>query len=108
MLALPWADEPNPKKMLEEEIVRQLKIMKANKPESQEYKDALARYKELHDHSLKEKKIRESKRGRWFDALVTGTLAVATLTAEQWTPLTSKWAGTIMHPFRTKHDINLD
>lgn len=105
MLALPWADEkPNPRKMLEEEIVRQLKIMKDNKPESDAYKQALIRYKELHEHGLKEDKLKENRRSRWFDGLVTGALAGLTLTAEQWTPLTSKWYGSLMHPFRSKRE----
>lgn len=107
MLALPWADEkPNPRKMLEDEIVRQLRIMKDNDPKSDEYKQALIRYKALHENSLKEDKLKESRRSRWFDALTTGALAGITLTAEQWTPLTSKWFGSIMHPFRSKRDFD--
>ncbi len=102
MFALPWNDKPNPKKMLKEEIVRQLTIMKNNDPDSAEYKTALIRFKELHEHGLKEDQLVENRRARWFDGLCTGALAGLTLTAEQWTPLTSKWYGAIMHPFRSK------
>jgi len=101
---LPWSDSLDSKKLLEEEVVRQLAIMKTSEPESEEYKQALARYNMLHDHSLKEKKIDEHKHSRWFDGMVTGLLATSLLTAESWTPLTSKWWTGITRQFRSKHD----
>jgi hypothetical protein len=106
VIALPWNEKQNPKKMLEDEIVRQLQIMKDNKPESDAYKQAMIRYENLHEHGLKEDKLKENRRARWFEALVTGALAGLTLTAEQWTPLTSKWYNSLMHPFRSRRDID--
>lgn len=103
MLELPWSGL-NSRKLLEDEIVRQLAIMQTSEPESKEYKEALSRYTMLHDHSLSEKKIDEHKRSRWFEGATTGLLATALLTAESWTPLTSKWWMSITRPFRAKND----
>lgn len=108
MLALPWKEkDATSNDMIRKEVMRQLSIMKTTKPDSEEYKAAMARFKELHEHELKEAQVRENRRARWFDALSTLGLAVVTLTAEQWTPLTSKWFGSIMHPIRSKRDFKL-
>lgn len=105
---LPWSDRVSSKKLLEEEIVRQLVIMKTSSPESKEYQEALKSYNQLHNHSLKEKTIVEHKKTRWFEGATTGLLATAVLTAESWTPLTSKWWSSITRPFKTKgDDVNL-
>ena len=103
MLQLPWKSGLDSRKLLEDEIVRQLAIMQTSEPESQEYQEALKRYTMLHDHSLNEKKIDEHKHARWFDGIITGTLATALLTAESWTPLTSKWWTGITRKFRSEH-----
>lgn len=102
MLALPGKKDVTASELLDEEVKRQLEIMKANNVESDEYKQAIKRYEELHEQQLKELQLKENRRARWFDALVTGGLAGLTLTAEQWTPLTSKWFTSLMHPFRSK------
>lgn len=104
MLSLPWNDELSEKKLLEDEVVRQLVIMRTSEPESKEYQEALKKYTLLHEHSLKEKKLKEHKRSRWFEGLMTSGLAVTLLTAESWTPLTSKWWTGLTRPFRTRHD----
>ena len=104
MLKLPGSSSLNSKKLLEDEVVRQLVIMKTSEPESKEYQDALRRYTMLHDHSLNERKIDEHKHSRWFEGLTTMTLATVLLTAESWTPLTSKWWTGITRQFRVRND----
>ena len=109
MSSLPWSTmEVNTNELLEEEIKRQLLIMRTAEPDSDEYAEAMTRYNDLHEHSLKEKQLKESKRARWFDAITTGALAGFTLTAESWTPITSRWMNSVMHPFKSKRDkLNL-
>jgi len=102
MLSLPWKKDDDPSILLKKEVTRQLQIMSDSKPDSEEYKAALARYEHLHEHEIKDLKIRESRHARWFDALVTGGIMGFTLTAEQWTPLTSRWITGIMHPRKSK------
>lgn len=105
MLFLPESKNGSQKELLEKEIVRQLKIMKDNKPDSKEYQNALNTYKELKEISHKEKKLKESRYSRVFDALVTGLLAGVTITADYWTPVTSKWGNSFMRRFRHDDDI---
>ena len=105
MLALPGKDEKTNRSMLEKEIERQLKVMEESDIDTPEYKFAFQNYKELHEEQLAEDKLVESKRSRWFDAICTGLLAGVTLTAEYWTPITSKWGSTLMRPF--KHNNKL-
>ncbi len=102
-LALPGPKKETVLKIAEEEEVRLLRIMRDSDPDSTEYSKALLRYKELHTTVMDEKKLKESRVGRWFEALTTGGILIATLTAEQWTPLTSKWFTSVMHPFRSRH-----
>ena len=102
MLFLPGEKKVSQKELLEKEIVRQLKIMKDNDPSSDQYKQALNTYKDLKEVSHKEKKLKESRYARWFDGLLTAALAGVTITADYWTPITSKWGNTFMRRFR--HD----
>ena len=107
MLHLPWSSGLNSKKLLEDEVVRQLAIMQTSEPESEEYQEALKRYTMLHDHALNERKIDEHKHSRWFEGAVTGILAIGTMTYESWTPLTSKWWSSLTRPFRRRDDFRL-
>ena len=100
--ALPSPKKDNVLGIAEEEEVRLLRILRDSDPTSQEYSQALIRFKELHTSIMDEKKLKENRIGRWFEALTTGGILIATLTAEQWTPLTSKWFTSIMHPFRAR------
>ena len=102
MLALPWKKDASSDELLEEEVNRLLAIMRDSKVDSEEYKTALIRYRELHEHSIKEKSLCEARRSRWFDFFGTLGICTLTLTAEQWTPLTSKWFNHVMHPIRTR------
>ena len=103
-MRLPLSDKLDSNKLLEEEIVRQLAIMKTSEPESKEYQEALKRYNVLHGHSLKEKTIGEHKHARWFDGAITGIMATALLTAESWTPLTGGWWRDLTRKFRSRND----
>lgn len=91
--------------LLDEEIERQLEIMRKSDVESPEYKFAFSNYKELHAEKLSEDKLKESKRSRWFEAGVTMVLAGVTLTSELWTPITSKWASSFMRPFKHRDTL---
>mgnify|MGYP007069835471 CR=1 FL=1 len=103
MVALPWKkDEKSSDDLLNEEVKRQLLIMEKSDVDSPEYKFAFKNYTELHEEQLNEKKLHESKRSRWFSAICTGVLAVGTLTAEYWSPITSKWASSFIRPFKSK------
>lgn len=101
---LPWSSSLSSKKLLENEVVRQLAIMQTSEPESKEYQEALKKYTLLHDHSIKEKTIDEHRHTRWFEGIMTSVLAVGTMTYESWTPLTSKWWMTLTKPFKSRHD----
>ena len=103
-MVFPWTDEPNPKKMLREEITRQLAVMAKSEPDSPDYNKALIRYERLHEEELKEAQLREHRRSRIWEGIVTGALAGITLSAEQWTPLTSKWCSSFMRPFRSRRN----
>lgn len=108
-MRLPWSDKLDSKQLLEDEIVRQLAIMKTSEPESKEYQEALKKYNVLHGHSLKEKTIDEHKHSRWFDGATTGILATVLLTADSWTPLTGSWWRDLTRKFRARNDdIRLD
>ena len=101
MLALPWADKPKGEdQLLREEVTRVLTVLSKADPKSDEYEEALSLYERLNDQLIENKKIKASQRGRVLDICGTGLLAVITLTAESWTPLTSKWYNTIMRPVR--------
>lgn len=104
MLSLPGKIEmkKSNKKLLNEEIQRQLKIMAENKPDTPEYKFAFNNYKELHRELIEEKKLASSMKGRIFDALTTTGLMIGSMTYEYWTPITSRWANSFMKPFRHK------
>lgn len=103
MIALPWSRDKqiDSNELLEEEMVRQLVIMKKNDVNSEDYQKAMDKYEKLHDNLIKELRLKESRRARWFDGGLTGILAIVTLTAEQWTPLTSKWYSSIIKKFRS-------
>lgn len=106
MLMLPWSEkEKSSKELLEEEVNRQLRIMALNDPDSEEYKKSLVYYERLHENLLKEENLKESKSSRWFNALATIVLAGVTLTAESWTPLTSKWYNSLMRPIKGDRDV---
>ena len=105
MLALPNGGKPEAEELLDEEVKRQLRIMRDNDPESPEYKFAFKNYCELHREQLDEKKVKEHRKSRVFDAVVTGSLMIATLTSEYWTPITSKWASSFMRPFHHKDTL---
>ena len=105
-LALPGPKKESVMKIAEEEEVRLLRVLRDNDPSSKEYSQALVRYRELHSTVMGEKKLKESRVGRWFEALTTGGILIATLTAEQWTPLTSKWFTSVMHPFRSRRSAD--
>ncbi len=101
MLALPWQEhEKTEEELLREEVTRVLKVLSKSDPKSNEYEEALSLYERLNDQLIESKKIKASQRGRILDICGTGLLAVITLTAESWTPLTSKWYNTIMRPVR--------
>ena len=101
MLALPWADKPKGEdQLLKEEVTRVLGVLAKSNPKSDEYEEALSLYERLNDQLTESKKIKASQRGRLLDICGTGLLAVITLTAESWTPLTSKWYNTLMRPIR--------
>ncbi len=101
MLALPWREhEKTEEELLREEVTRVLKVLSKSDPKSDEYEEALSLYERLNDQLTESKKIKASQRGRILDICGTGLLAVVTLTAESWTPLTSKWYNTIMRPVR--------
>lgn len=101
MLALPWREhEKTEEELLREEVTRVLKVLSKSYPKSDEYEEALSLYERLNDQLTESKKIKASQRGRILDICGTGLLAVVTLTAESWTPLTSKWYNTIMRPVR--------
>lgn len=107
MLALPWSKEETEKTLLEEEVKRTLRIMRDSDPTSDEYKKALVYYQRLNEQRLKERALIENRRGHWFDAFATLVLAGVTLTAEEWTPLTSKWYNTLMRPIKGHRDFTL-
>jgi len=86
--------------LLDEEVKRQLDILAKCDPQSEEYKKAYLMYERLHQEQLEEKRLKESRRARWFHAISTFVLAGMTMTAEYWTPITSKWGNSIMRPFR--------
>lgn len=101
MLALPWREhEKTEEELLREEVTRVLKVLAKSDQKSDEYEEALSVYERLNDQLVESKKIKASQRGRILDICGTGLLAVITLTAESWTPLTSKWYNTIMRPVR--------
>ena len=101
MLALPWREhDKTEEELLKEEVTRVLKVLAKSNPKSDEYEEALSLYERLNDQLIESKKIKASQRGRVLDICGTGLLAVITLTAESWTPLTSKWYNTIMRPVR--------
>lgn len=100
MLALPWREHEKTEELLREEVTRVLKVLSKSDPKSDEYEEALSLYERLNDQLTESKKIKASQRGRILDICGTGLLAVVTLTAESWTPLTSKWYNTIMRPVR--------
>lgn len=101
MLALPWREhEKTEEELLREEVTRVLKVLSKSDPKSDEYEEALSLYERLNDQLTESKKIKASQRGRILDICGTGLLAIVTLTAESWTPLTSKWYNTIMRPVR--------
>lgn len=104
MLALPGKTEKKTN-LLDEEINRQLEIMRESDVESPEYKFAFNNYKELHGEKLSEEKLKENRRSRWFEAGVTMVLAGVTLTSELWTPITSKWASSFMRPFKHRDTL---
>jgi len=101
MLALPWKDHDKTEtELLREEVNRVLLKLAKTDPNTKEYTKLLVMYERLNSQLNEEKKIKASQRGRWIDILGTGLLAGITLTAESWTPLTSKWYNTIMRPIR--------
>ena len=102
MLSLPWKKE-RPKsnvELLNEEVRRQLDILSKTDPSTEEYRKAYVIYERLHQELLEEAKLKEHRKSRWFNAFSTFGLAVVTITAEYWSPITSKWGSTIMRPFR--------
>lgn len=105
MLALPGGKKEKKTNLLEEELDRQLQIMKSHDVDSAEYKFAFNNYKELHAEKMSEEKLKESKHSRWFEAGVTVLLAGVTLTSELWTPITSKWASSFMRPFKHRDTL---
>ncbi len=101
MLALPWKEHDKTEtELLREEVNRVLLELSNTDPGSKEYTKLLVMYERLNGQLTEEKKIKASKHGRWIDILGTGLLAGITLTAESWTPLTSKWFNSIMRPIR--------
>lgn len=102
MFSLPGVvakSEDTEEKLLRTEIERQLKIMRDNDPESAEYRNAFRNYTELHKEEISDRKLKESRRGRWFDGICTFVLAGVTLTADYWTPITSQWGRSLMGKF---------
>ncbi len=102
---IPWKErEETPSKKLEKEVARLLVVMENAEPASQEYKIALEKYEILHKHQLHELSLKESRKSRVAEILVTCGLFVATTTAEYWAPITSKWGNTLTRPFRVRKE----
>lgn len=99
---LPWKKNKtiSQEKLIDDEVCRQLQVMRDSDPKSEEYKQALRIVMNLKKSSEEDKKIKANKKGRVIDIIMTGGLAVLTLTAEQWTPLTSKWWNSVIRQFR--------
>ena len=104
MLKLPGKVAANDEHLLKEEVTRLLQVMRTNDVNSPDYANAFVRYKEIHQELLAEKKLKEFRRGRIFDAIVTGVLFIGTTTVDMWTPITSRWGSSFMNRFHYRGD----
>lgn len=98
-MGLPWIKKgPSEDDMVAEAKARLLIAMRKAPVGSDEYKTLLEEYKTLSDIAIERDKIALQKWCKRFDSLVTGGVLGVTLTAEQWTPLTSRWYNSLMRP----------
>lgn len=107
MIRLPWSKKsPTAEELRRTEEVKLLKKMGQLDPNSEEYSQLLVRYEHLSAVSLNERKLKEARLTQVIDACTTGAMMGVTLTAEQWTPLTSKWYNSLMRPKRTSTNFD--
>ena len=88
------------KSPLEKESDRLIDIMMSHPIDSREYITALARFKEVHQELLEQKKLSEFRLGHVLDIGGTLVLAGITLSYEYWSPITSRWASEITRSFK--------
>ncbi len=103
MKKLPWKKDDSKKLVndrVEFEMQRCLDIMETHEVDSEEYKQAFIMFRNLKQSLEGDVKIDANKRSRIVEILATLGLSVVTLTAEQWTPLTSKWWSSIIKQIR--------
>jgi hypothetical protein len=95
---LPWKKGPSEDDLIAEAKARLLMAMRKATVGTTEYQTLLEEYEKLSQIANERDKIALQRWCKRSDGIVTSGILGVTLTAEQWTPLTSRWYNSLMRP----------